>query len=151
MVAAFVAAPPAEPVERAAPDVTVVERRVEWPFLREAVAGSGAVRAGAVVPLDGGALLRLDGPLAPVPGAPVPTWRATGRVHTGWPRPLARVEVELVAWSEHAVDVVVRPAAGRPGRWGPRRRERYFALVHHAADRLAEVLLAEPRPDGAWR
>jgi hypothetical protein len=145
MVAAFTAAPPTAdlvaPAESAALALTVVERRVEWPCLRAAVAASAAVREGAAVPLDGGALLRLDGPLTAVRGAPSPTWRATGRVHTGWPWSLARVEVEVVAWSEHAADLVVRPAAGRLGRWGPRRRERYFTLAHQAADRLVHSLV----------
>ena len=141
MAATSTVAPP-DPAARGSADVAVVvERRVERPFLRADVLGSAAVLDLRLVPLDGGALLRLDAPLAAVPGTSTPTWRATGRILTGWPVPLARVEVELVAWSEHAADLVVRPAAGRVARWGPRRRERYFTLAHHAADRLAQVLV----------
>jgi hypothetical protein len=143
MVAAFSVPDLATGGAVVAPDLAVVvERRVARPFLRADVLGSAVLRGGVpVVPLDGGAILRLDGPLAAVPGTPVATWRATGRIHTGRLRPLARVEVELVAWSEHAADLVVRPATGHLGRWGARRRERYFALAHHAADRLVDVLV----------
>jgi len=50
-------------------------------------------------------------------------------------------EIELAHWSGSTTYVGVRPADTRPHRWGARRRKRWFAAAHDAADDLRRQVL----------
>jgi len=54
--------------------------------------------------------------------------------------PLASVEleIEINAWDPSSTEVVVRPRARHPYRWGGRRLRRYFEVAHLTADALAQ-------------
>jgi hypothetical protein len=56
------------------------------------------------------------------------------------------VDIELTPWTETTSEVVVRPAARSPHRWGARRRQQWYAGAHAAVDELrSELLVAASR------
>jgi len=56
-------------------------------------------------------------------------------------------EVELAPWSDQAAELVLRPAARAPHRWGARRRRRWYAHAHTAADALRHQVVTAWRAD----
>ena len=138
----------AVPVDGYAADVAlVVERSVVRPSLGSELSEWAELGTGTVLGLGDGATLHLDPPAGSA-GTVASTWRSSARIHVGRARPLAHVEVELTTWPGQTGELVLRPAAGRVGRWSRRRQERYFTLVHRAADRLAQALVLGPWPTG---
>ncbi len=57
---------------------------------------------------------------------------------------IAPVEVELTV-GDHDAELVLRPAARKPQRWGKRKVKRYFAAAHPAIDALKRRL--DPEQD----
>jgi hypothetical protein len=100
----------------------------------------------APIALDEGCELRIDGWLQPSPGFYDLAWRVEGRLlgaplsPTGRRRCVARVDIEIDAWSRDATRVQLRPSARHPERWSARRLERYFTLAHEAVDEAARSL-----------
>jgi hypothetical protein len=124
----------------------VVERAVVRPGLGSELADWAEMGA-AVLGLGDGATLHLDPPEVSS-GSVGSSWRTWGRIEVGRARPVAHLEVELTTWPGQTGELVLRPATGRVSRWGRRRQERYFTLVHRAADRLAQALVLGPWPTG---
>lgn len=62
-------------------------------------------------------------------------------------------EIELTPWSATATELVLRPAARAPHRWSGRRRRRWYAAAHTAADALRHDLMAArpPQPEEGGR
>jgi hypothetical protein len=94
------------------------------------------------IPLSGTEELRLDTPFERTADRALPTWRAQGRLL--WHGPmrvrLARIEVDVTAWTDDAAEVSVRPAGRRLLTWGPRRERRYFHSAHRAANVIADAV-----------
>ena len=64
---------------------------------------------------------------------------AQGTLHTNRGQRVARVEVEVGAWSNDATVLTLRPVARNPQRWSGRRATRYFELAHEGADAIARL------------
>ena len=77
--------------------------------------------------------------------APVPSeesYVAQGTLQTSRGQHVARVEVEVGAWSNDATVLTLRPVARNPQRWSGRRATRYFELAHEGADAIARLARA---------
>jgi len=61
--------------------------------------------------------------------------RVSATLRIGRRRPLPIV-VELAPWSEQTTELVLRPTARRAYQWSLRRRSRWYAAAHGAADDL---------------
>jgi hypothetical protein len=51
-------------------------------------------------------------------------------------RTVERFDIEINAWDAQSTELLVRPRARRPHRWGGRRMRRYFDVAHATADAL---------------
>jgi hypothetical protein len=93
---------------------------------------------------DGGRLL-VDSTLRPSPPTIVghESWRTTGRLLNDRGRLVARLDIEVSAWTPGSVVIQLRPLDRRTHRWGTRRTHRYFTLAHAGADRLEHLLNGE--------
>jgi hypothetical protein len=101
---------------------------------------------------DGEGILGLDEPFRLEWMLPrLPAWRTTAQLATPRGRRVARVELEITAWSSDATELVLRPLARHPERWGKRRLRRYFALAHGGIDHVASVLAQAPAIAGDRR
>lgn len=129
-------------------ELEVVSRRVNRPWVKiERLLLSQNLSAPIHLELESGAVCRLDGPFSPAEPSLVRGWRATGRIARQSGR-LARstsVEIEIVAWSEDAAQLRLRPVKRTLRSWGARRQRRYFALAHECADQFVYLLLAPLR------
>ena len=67
---------------------------------------------------------------------------AQGALHTSRGQRVARVEVEVGAWSNDATVLTLRPVARNPQRWSGQRATRYFELAHEGVDALARLARA---------
>jgi len=77
--------------------------------------------------------------------APFPATKsflAQGTLQTNRGQRVARVEVEVGAWSDDATVLMLRPVARNPQRWSGRRATRYFELAHEGADAIARLAQA---------
>jgi hypothetical protein len=120
----------------------VLERRINQPL--------SAVRAGlqvqsmlvpdAPIPVGPDGALRLHTPLGPTLGSYDLAWRADARLVSERGRLIARVELEVDAWSAGATRLQLRPRALHPERWRGRRLRRYFTLAHQAVDHTASQI-----------
>ena len=130
------------------PPAFVLERRVNRPLaaVQAALRTQAALVPDATIALVDDAELRVSEPLYPVLGFYDVSWRAGARLlgaplyPTGRRRVVARVEIEVDAWSCEATRLQLRPMATHPERWRAHHLERYFALAHDAADRTARRL-----------
>ena len=70
--------------------------------------------------------------------------RAHGRLPTG--RRTTPIEIELAPWADGVTELVIRPDVRAPQRWSGRRRRRWYASAHAAADALRQqIIAAHPR------
>ena len=70
--------------------------------------------------------------------------RAHGRLPTG--RRDTPIEIELAPWADGVTELVIRPDVRAPQRWSGRRRRRWYASAHAAADALRQqIIAAQPR------
>ena len=70
--------------------------------------------------------------------------RAHGRLPTG--RRDTPIEIELAPWADGVTELVVRPDVRAPQHWSGRRRRRWYAAAHAAADALRQqIIAAQPR------
>jgi hypothetical protein len=120
----------------------VVDRWITQP--RAGVAAS--LRGPAFAPegtieLDGGAL-RFDDRFEQFVDSGRTVWRAPARLvmHGLGAVRFARVDVEVIAWSDDVAEVTVRSRARHVVTWGERREQRYFMHAHDAATHIARLL-----------
>lgn len=96
--------------------------------------------------------LRLDRPFARSADAGgMVAWRANGRVVTSVASLVrfARVEIDVIVWSDELSEVTVRSRGRHLTSWGDRRERRYFTLAHDAAAYVAGALAAAAAADNA--
>jgi hypothetical protein len=114
----------------------VLQRRLNIPFAHvEQVLFERPVTPGTALARGGESPIVFDGAFHRVPtmlGAP-PAWRAPARLEQRR-RCIARVEIELSIWDNFSTELLLRPTATHPERWGPGRTQRYFDAAHEAAD-----------------
>ena len=120
----------------------VVSRRINRPLpaVQAVLFDPTTFRTGDTYGVGSDGALTIDTPFRLISSYPAPSWRATGRVFGQGSHAIARVELEVAAWSDSASELTVRPIARRPERWGRRRLRRYFALAHDSADRGLQLL-----------
>jgi hypothetical protein len=124
----------------------VLQRRINVPLssVERVLCSPGLLGAGTDLGLGPDALhVRLDGPFGmtfPPFGLDGASWRAAATVRSGRGRRLVELEIEINAWDRSSTEVVVRPRARHPYRWGGRRLRQYFRLSHLTADTLTHFL-----------
>jgi hypothetical protein len=74
------------------------------------------------------------------------SWSVPATVRTGHGRKVVELEIEINAWDPSSTEVVVRPRARHPYRWGGRRLRRYFEVAHLTADALAQFFGLRANP-----
>ena len=123
----------------------VLERRINRPLVavERVVCDPSICRAGSSWPLgSGGSTLRLDrsfGVAFPPFGVERTSWVAPATVARGG-RALIALELEINVWAAEAIELVVRPRARHPQRWGGRKLRRYFDMAHASADLFTRVI-----------
>src|SRR5438270_3383419 len=127
----------------------VVSRRINRPLaaVQSVLFDPGSFRPGDTYGVGTDGALTIDAPFRLSVSYPAPSWRATGRLFARGPRAVARIELEVAAWSTDASELTVRPVARHPDRWSRRRLRRYFALAHETADRGLEIFTSDA-PEG---
>jgi hypothetical protein len=123
----------------------VVSRRVNRPLpaVQSVLFDPSSFRPGDTYGVGTEGALTIDTPFRLIVAYPSPSWRATARLFARGSRAVARVELEVSAWSADASELTVRPVARHPERWSRRRLRRYFALAHDGADRGLEILTGD--------
>lgn len=114
----------------------VLQRRLNINFAQvEQVLFERPVTPGTALPLGEETPIVFDSAFRRVPtmlGAP-PAWSAPARLEQRR-RCIARVQIELSIWDNFSTELLLRPAAAHPERWGAGRARRYFEAAHQAAD-----------------
>ncbi len=123
----------------------VVSRRINRPLpaVQSVLFDPSSFRTGDTYGMGTDGALTIDSPFRLIAEYPTPSWRATARLFSQGSRAVARVELEVAAWSTNTSELTVRPIARHPERWGRRRLRRYFALAHEGADRGLEILSSD--------
>jgi hypothetical protein len=124
----------------------VLQRRINRPLgaVEEVLCDPHLLRAGTTLDLDAdGMYVQLDGPFGvtfPPFGLDGASWWAPASVHTRRGRTMFRFELEVNAWDPDSTELLVRPRARHPYRWGGHRLCEYFRVAHRAADELGQLL-----------
>ena len=124
----------------------VLQRRINRPLgaVEPVLCDPQTLRSGTVIALpDDGAYVRLDGPFGvtfPPFGLDGASWWAPASVCTRRGRRLVRFELEINAWDPISTELLVRPRARHPYRWGGRRLRQYFRVAHATADACTLLL-----------
>ena len=120
----------------------VLSRRIAAAMVsvEHALGEADALHPGQAIALGDAGTLSLEQPFELQWLPRWPAWRTCARLRTPTGRHVARVELELAAWSSDASELLLRPIAGHPERWGKRRLRRYFALAHPSTDYVAVAL-----------
>jgi hypothetical protein len=120
----------------------VLERRINQPLriARIAMSTETLLPQDAEFALGSDGRLHVDQPLRMTVGSYTLSWRAQARLLNGRGHRVARVELEVDAWSNDATRLQLRPVARHPERWSAQRLRRYFVLAHRAADHTASRL-----------
>lgn len=122
----------------------VLQRRINQPLseVQRVLCDPASVDAGAALDLGPNGRLVVDQRFARAPFPSEGSFVAQGTLQTSSGQRVARVEVEVGAWSNDATVLMLRPASRHPERWGGRRTNRYFALAHRGADAVARLAQA---------
>ena len=117
----------------------VLQRRVNEPLgaIERVLCDATLLGAGATHALPDGARLELERPFGvafPPFGVDFASWSAPASVYTGRGRRAVKFDIEINAWDATSTEVLVRPRARHPSRWGGRRMRRYFDVAHATAD-----------------
>ena len=126
----------------------VLQRRINHPLgaVEHVLCDPQLLRAGMVVPLpDDAAYVRLEGSFGvtfPPFGLEGTSWWAPASVCTRRGRRLVRFELEINAWDPTSTELLVRPRARHPYRWGGHRLRQYFRVAHATADAFTHLLAA---------
>jgi hypothetical protein len=130
----------------------VLQRRINRPLaaIEDVLCDPHRLRAGTVLDLDGdgtdGMYTVLDGPFGvtfPPFGLDGASWWAPASAHTRRGRTLVRFEIEINAWDTDSTELLIRPRARHPYRWGGHRLREYFRVAHSTADELTRLLASE--------
>jgi hypothetical protein len=122
----------------------VLQRRINQPLaeVQRALCDPASVEVGAELELGSEGSLVVDQRFSRAPFPSEESFVAHGTLQTRRGQRVARVEVEMGAWSDDATVLVLRPVSRNPQRWGGRRVNRYFELAHQGVDALARLALA---------
>jgi hypothetical protein len=122
----------------------VLQRRINQPLseVQRVLCDPASVETGAELELGSQGKLIVDQRFARAPFPADSSFVALGTLQTPRGQRIARVEVEVGAWSQDASVLLLRPMARHPERWGGRRANRYFALAHESADAVARLAVA---------
>jgi hypothetical protein len=122
----------------------VLQRRINQPLndVQRALCDPESVESGAALSLGSQGRLIVDQRFVRAPFPAGESILAQATLETPRGQLVARVEVEVGAWSSDATVLMLRPLARHPERWSGRRATRYFALAHESADALARLALA---------
>ena len=127
----------------------VLQRRINRPLgaVERVLCDPKRLRAGTELALAGDrTVMTLDdafGVTFPPFGLEGASWLAHATVRTRRRR-IARLDIEINEWDPGSTELVVRPRARRPWRWGRRRLREYFRVAHLTADALTQVLGSRP-------
>jgi hypothetical protein len=135
----------------------VLQRRINHPLgaVEQVLCDPSLLSAGSVLDLGiDGMYVRIDRPFGvmfPPFGLDGASWCAPASVHSRRGRTAVRFEIEINAWDGGSTELLVRPKARRPYRWGGGRLRRYFRAAHATADALTLLLgtraFERPRPE----
>jgi hypothetical protein len=122
----------------------VLQRRINQPLseVKRVLCNPAGVEAGAELSLGSQGRLVVDQRFSRAPFPSESSLVAQGTLHTNRGQRVARVEIEVGAWSNDATVLFLRPVARHPERWGGRRANRYFELAHEGADAVARLAKA---------
>jgi hypothetical protein len=124
----------------------VLQRRINVPLevVERLLCSPQLIRRGTEFGLQpDGMYLRLDRPFGvtfPPFGVDGASWSAPATVRSGRGRRIVALEIEINAWDPNATEVVVRPQARHPYRWGGRRLRQYFRVAHLTADTFTQLV-----------
>jgi len=119
----------------------VLQRRINQPLaeVQRTLCDPAGVNNGAELELGSHGSLIVDQRFSRAPFPSTKSFVAQGTLQTSRGQRVARVEVEVGAWSSDATVLVLRPVARNPQRWSGRRATRYFELAHQGADAIARL------------
>jgi hypothetical protein len=122
----------------------VLQRRINQPLadVQRTLCDPASVGAGAELDLGTRGRLIVDQLFSRAPFPSEASFVAQGTLQTNRGQRVARVEVEVGAWSPDATVLMLRPVARNPQRWSGRRATRYFELAHEGADAIARLAQA---------
>ena len=122
----------------------VLQRRINQPLadVQRTLCDPASVGTGAELDLGSHGRLIVDRRFSRAPFPAGESFVAQGTLHTSSGQRIARVEVEVGAWSNDATVLMLRPVARNPQRWSGRRATRYFELAHESADAIARLAQA---------
>jgi hypothetical protein len=122
----------------------VLQRRINQPLadVQRTLCDPASVGTGAELDLGARGRLIVDQRFARAAFPSEASFVAQGTLHTNRGQRVARVEVEVGAWSPDATVLMLRPVARNPQRWSGRRATRYFELAHEGADAIARLAQA---------
>ena len=122
----------------------VLQRRINQPLadVQRALCDPASVEVGAQLALGSEGSLVVDQQFSRAPFPSAESFVAHGTLQTSRGQRVARVEVEMGAWSDRATVLVLRPVSRNPQRWSGRRANRYFDLAHQGVDALARLARA---------
>ena len=127
----------------------VLQRRINRPLaaVEQVLCDPQLLRAGTELDVGvDGKTVQLDGPFGvtfPPFGLDGASWWAPMSVHTRRGRTAMRFEVEINAWDACSTELLVRPHARHPYRWGGRRLSEYFRVAHSTADMFTHLLASQ--------
>lgn len=122
----------------------VLQRRINQPLadVQRTLCDPASVGTGGELELGSHGRLIVDQRFSRAPFPSEESFVAKGTLHTSRGQRVARVEVEVGAWSNDATVLMLRPVARNPQRWSGRRATRYFELAHEGADAIARLAQA---------
>ena len=119
----------------------VLQRRINTPLsdVQRTLFEPESVGTGGELELGSRGRLIVDKRFSRAPFPSEESFVAQGTLQTSRGQRVARVEVEVGAWSNDATVLTLRPVARNPQRWSGRRATRYFELAHEGADAIARL------------
>jgi hypothetical protein len=122
----------------------VLQRRINQPLsdVQRTLFEPESVGTGGELELGSHGRLIVDRRFSRAPFPSEESYVAEGTLQTSRGQRVARVEVEVGAWSSDATVLTLRPIARNPQRWSGRRATRYFELAHEGADAIARLAQA---------
>ncbi|MDQ1510137.1 MAG: hypothetical protein QOG50_1981 [Actinomycetota bacterium] len=122
----------------------VLQRRINQPLsdVTRTLSEPESVGTGGELELGSHGRLVVDQRFSRAPFPSEASFVAQATLHTSRGQRVARVEVEVGAWSNDATVLTLRPVARNPQRWSGRRATRYFELAHEGADAIARLAIA---------
>jgi len=122
----------------------VLQRRINQPLsnVQRTLFEPESVGTGGELELGSHGRLIVDRRFSRAPFPSEESYVAQGTLQTSRGQHVARVEVEVGAWSDEATVLTLRPVARNPQRWSGRRATRYFELAHEGADAIARLARA---------